>query len=677
MGNVVGGAIGRLCLQCAARPKATLAVIAVFTLLMAGGMFRLETESNLLDIMPRGNPHTIAAQNASEEFRGFYDFVTVFYQIDEDKCRTVSDARLPNRLSPAACGNVTDEVYVRGMEEVWHFIQEQIPAAEYAIDLAGIVKTVNWTNSGYFGGDPKGSILEPLLSGQPDRIGRPVDSAFSMPGTDVLGELQYEAAWRGANAADDSVKDVVAPTFKAGRTIIFFDTDRTDLSRVELGRQVYEMVDAYAEAVRACDEETEEAVCELHWNVFSSEGLAVRGVSALDAHASDVTQRDINRLVPFVLFALILILHLAFRDPRMILVAAVNLFVAFLWTAGLMGYLSIPFSALNLTIIPLILGVGIDYAIHMVSEYLNHKAEGMTDSEAFGHAGKLSGVAMAIATVTTVTGLLLMVRSPSLLMAQLGIVGSIALTVCFLLAVTVIPALLSMTSRGPSRRRSEEGSAGFLAVADWVGRHRAVGWAVVLIVSAAAFVSVQNLHPETFGNPELNYPPGDRVRDDMETINRLFFGGEMDTQSNYLIVEGDLTQPEAHRFLDALTENLAANETLKSFNTASLTRVVRAWVTIDQGTPDAILNQFILGNLPTEGTPADSYPQTQEEIEATFDAIFASPFANFMTILLTPDGYHMGMVSYDTRQGLDFDEAERVWLATEAVIQQTYDETGY
>ena len=685
----LGDVLGSLSLLCAARPRATIAGIMVLTLVMGMGMTRLSTEANLLDILPEGDPHTVAAQNASEEFRGFYDFITVFYKIDPAKCAQVSADRLQFRLSQPNCGNITDEVYVRGMEEVSQFAKARVDGAQYAIDLAAIVKTVNWTNSAY--ADPQAGFLAPLLGGDATQAGQPVEGTFSMPGTDPEGEFLYEAAWRGANAADDSVKDVVAPTWEAGRTLIFFDPSAHGLDRVELGRQFYAMVDAYAAEVRACDDASEQTACTLGWNVFSDEGLAVRGVSALDAHASDVTQRDVEKLAPILAAALIVIMVLSFRDARVILVCAVNLVIAFLWTAGLMGWLGIPFTGLNLTIIPIILGVGIDYGIQMVSEYLDHKAQGLTDTESFRRAGGLAGMAMFVATITTIGGLLLMLLSPSVLMAQLAIVVSIALTVCFLFALTMIPAMLVLSSRASLRTRPEPGSPAILALCVWLGRNRIATAALVLALCAVSAVSATRLQTEAFGNPELNYPPGDRVRDDSATINELFFGGSSDTVSNYLIVEGDFTQPEAHRFLDQLTANLEAHPEVQGFNTASVTRIVRAWLAIDQGTPDALVNQVVLGNpnLPPQASdltaaagqppPRDlQYPQTQEEIRAVFDDVFASPFANFMTILLAnkteahPEGYHIGMVPYDTRQGLSYEESQRVWYATKEVIEQTH-----
>lgn len=675
----LGNALGNLSLKSATHARTTLAVMMALTLLMGLGMTRLSTEADLLLILPEGDPHTEAAQNASQEFRGFYDFITVFYQIDEAKCNAVSDARLPLRVSAKACGNITDETYVRGMEEVSQFVRARMPTAEYAIDLAAIVKTVNWTNSAY--ADPQAGFLQPLLGGDPDSAGQPVNGTFAMPGTDAEGELLYEAAWRGANAADDSVKDVVAPTWQAGRTLFFFDTAGGGMDRVELGRAFYATVDAYAQEVRACDDGRAATPCTLHWNVFSDKGLAVRGVAALDAHASDVTQRDIERLAPLVAAALIVILLLSFRDARVILVTAVNLVIAFVWTAGLMGWLGIPFTGLNLTIIPIILGVGIDYGIQMVSEYLDHKAQGASETEAFRRAGSMAGMAMLVATITTVAGLLLMVLSPSVLMAQLAIVTSLALTVCNLFALTIIPGLLVMTARA-AQRRPERGSALIVASCVFLGRHRVLTAAAVVALTGLALASAQNLGTEVFGNPELNYPHGDRVRDDSQTVNDLFFGGSSDTVSNYLIIEGDFTQPESHRFIDRLTANLESDPDLQGFNTASLTRIVRAWLAIDQGTPDAVVNQIVLGNVPVNQTSDLQYPQTPQGIEQMFDQVFASPFANFMTILLNPrdaagSGYDMGMVSYDTHQDLSYAGSKKVWDATERVIAKTEQQTGY
>lgn len=673
--SALGRALGRLSLLCAAKPRSAIAGIVLITAVMGLGMTQLSTEADLLDIMPRGNPHTEAARNASAEFRGFYDFATVFYQIDAEKCAVVSEEKLPFRLSEANCGNITDEAYVRGMEEIFHFLRAHAPAAEYAIDLAGIVKTVNYTNSAFFGDDPQAAIAQAIATGHLERVGEPRPESWTMPGTDPQGELLYEAAWRGANAADDAVKDVVAPTWQAGRTLLFFNS--SEAGRVDVGAQVYAATDAYSAAVAACDDALNATPCELEWNVFDG-GLAVRGVSTLDAHASEVTQRDVLRLAPLVVLGLVAIMVLSFRDARVVLVSVVNLAVAFIWTAGLMGWLGIPFSALNLTLIPLILGVGIDYGIQMISEYLDHKEQGLTDTEAFRRAGGLGGMAMFLATLTTVGGLALMTFSPSLLMAQLAIVASIALTVCFLFALTMIPALLVLTNRKGLARRPEKGSPAIVAMCTWLGHHRLAVLVVLLLGTGVALSSVNRLETEAFGNPELNYPKGDRVRDDSETIDELFFGGSSGTVSNYLIVEGDLTRPEAHEFLDRLTINLEADPVLQGFNTASLTRVVRAWVAINQGTPDALISE-IVGRAPAEPTQDLQYPQTQEEIRQTFDDIFRGPFANFMTILLDPEGaggqgYAMGLVPFDTRQGLTYDEAARVWNATEGVLAKTHAE---
>ncbi len=666
----VGRALGRLSLACAARPKVTTTLIVIMTIAVGFGMFDLQTDSDLLKILPKDDPTTIAAKNASTEFRGFYDFVYIYYSIDEDKCGDVQE-RLPNSLSSIGCEDVRSEAYVRGMDEFWQFAQDEIDFAEYAIDLATIVKVINYTNSGVANDDPQGTLAH-ILAGDfdPSKPVPPRLAAFSMPGTDAAGSAQYEGAWQGANAADDSINDVISPEFTAGRTLIFFDTSEGQ-TRVELGQAVYRMVDAYRAAVAACDDDAPDTGCSLRWNVFDVEDeMPVRGVSALDAHASEVTQRDISRLAPFIIWAIVLVLYLAFRDARVLLVSAANLLISFIWTAGLMGWLHIPFSALNMTIVPLILGVGIDYGIHMISEFLEHKSDGMDNPAAFEAAGARAGIAMGIATVTTAMGLALMAFSPSILMAQLGIVSAMALVVTFLFTLTLIPALLTLTARRRMRHK-HQGSEWVLSLARLVHKQRIFSIVLVVAITGGAWVGLQQLEPEPFGNPELNYPKGDRVHDDSLAIGRDFFGGATDTQSNFLVVEGDLTQPKAHEFLDALELGLETHEEIEGFSVTSLTRIVRGWKAIEGGTPDALLNQFILSNSGNEQLADVEYPKTQADIEKTFDDIFASPFANLMTILLQPGSYDLATVTYDTRQDLTYSEVERIWDATWQVVYQT------
>lgn len=671
----LGRALGGLSNYAASRPWRVVSVIAILTIFMGMGMAQLQTDSDLLKILPKDHETTLAAQNASKQFHGFYDYVTIFYEIDEGKCLE-ANAALPFRASQPNCSVVTDEVYVRGMEEIWQLIQEWEPSAQYAIDVAAIIKIVNFTNSGLDPQNAEETILMPLQEQNPDGLLTPVNSAYSMPDTSPPGELLYEAAWQGAlAAAGDSVNDAVAPTLKAGRTLVFFDSQEFELSRVELGARVYDIADQYQAEVEACDDGSNETVCNLQWNVFTPDGLAVRGIASTDAHSSEVTQQDISVLAPIIIWAIVVILYVAFRDLRVIVVSGANLLISFLWTAGLMGWLDIPFSALNMTIIPLILGVGIDYGIHMVSEFLEHKSDGMSNANAFREAGSRAGIAMAIATITTIIGLMLMAFSPSILMAQLGIVSSIALLVTFLFTLTFIPALLTLTRKEASGRQ-QKGSRWILELARAIYRFRIPVALFLLIGSGAALTSIRNLEPEAFGNPELNFPHGDRVRDDAEFIFDTFYGGNADAQANFLVVEGDITRPDVHRLIDQLMIELETHPDIQGFAVNSVTNVLRYYLALNGGTPDAILNQFIIGNIPAEEVQNYEYPQTSDEMRATFDDLFATPMANLMTILLAEPDYRMATVTYDTFQSLDFDEVERIWHATQEAIQSAKDKTG-
>ena len=93
----IGRWLGRLSLACAQYPKQTVGIIVALTLVVGLGMTQLETDSDLLKILPEDNPHTVAAQAAADEFPGFYNYVTFFYAIDEDKCTKAEEDQLPYR----------------------------------------------------------------------------------------------------------------------------------------------------------------------------------------------------------------------------------------------------------------------------------------------------------------------------------------------------------------------------------------------------------------------------------------------------------------------------------------------------------------------------------------------------------------------------------------------------
>ena len=108
-------------------------------------------------------------------------------------------------------------------------------------------------------------------------------------------------------------------------------------------------------------------------------------------------------------------------------------------TFGLMGYLNMQLNPANLMAVPMILGIGVDYSVYIVHEYLEQK----------GRYRMSPGTAIAV-TVDAIDDADRL-RQPAdcqpSRIAKPGPVLTIAVTFCTLMSVVVLPAFLVWISR--------------------------------------------------------------------------------------------------------------------------------------------------------------------------------------------------------------------------------------
>jgi uncharacterized protein len=137
-----------------------------------------------------------------------------------------------------------------------------------------------------------------------------------------------------------------------------------------------------------------------------------------------------------VIFA---VLYIDFRNLKHVALAAIPQFMGIAVTFGLLGYMNTPLNPANLIAVPIILGIGVDYSVYIVHEFLEQK----------GRYRMSPGTAVAV----TVDSLTTLIGYGSLLLAShrglqsLGRVLTIAVTFCTLMSVIALPAFLTWMTR--------------------------------------------------------------------------------------------------------------------------------------------------------------------------------------------------------------------------------------
>jgi predicted RND superfamily exporter protein len=155
------------------------------------------------------------------------------------------------------------------------------------------------------------------------------------------------------------------------------------------------------------------------------------------------------------LAAVILLVLLRVRPLRAAGFVIAGLLVGVCWMAGIAGWLGIKITFLNFIALPFIFGVGVEYAIHVVSEYQEHRSVRRTVISAGGP------VALCSWSAIVGYGSLLAARNGAL--RGLGGVATLGEVTCLLAALVVMPAgllLLRQATAASAAPHPPAGAAG-------------------------------------------------------------------------------------------------------------------------------------------------------------------------------------------------------------------------
>ncbi|GER00665.1 hypothetical protein JCM17845_12880 [Iodidimonas gelatinilytica] len=151
---------------------------------------------------------------------------------------------------------------------------------------------------------------------------------------------------------------------------------------------------------------------------------------------------EISALVSLILVAALLMIGL--RRWQFVLSALLGLVVSIILTAG---FAALAIGELNLVSIAftvLLIGLGIDFAIHLLLQYREQRGRHADHFAAMAAAISEVGPALFLATVTTSFAFFAFVPTRFVGMAQLGIISGIGVLIAFAVAITLIPACLAL-----------------------------------------------------------------------------------------------------------------------------------------------------------------------------------------------------------------------------------------
>ena len=187
------------------------------------------------------------------------------------------------------------------------------------------------------------------------------------------------------------------------------------------------------------------------------DGVSVHlaGIGVMDAANREQMEAEMGFTTIAGFILVFVVASLFYRSALVGLIAITPIVIALVWTISTMGLIDLPFTALSVTIFTMVMGIGIDYSIHLVhrikEERKSHKIE-----DAVVIAVTNVGDSLFSATATTTVCFASLTFASLLAVDRLGRTLSLGVIFCFFAALFMVPAILVIEERVRERRRRKK-----------------------------------------------------------------------------------------------------------------------------------------------------------------------------------------------------------------------------
>jgi predicted RND superfamily exporter protein len=362
---------------------------------------------------------------------------------------------------------------------------------------------------------------------------------------------------------------------------------------------------------------------------------------------------------PLALLFVVLTLVIAYRDLLDILMGVFGILVVLVWTFGFMGWAGITFNQIFIAVPVLLIGLSIDYAIHVFMRHREQRQERQTTGgddvrNSMRIALSSVGVALIWVTATTVIGFMSNTVSPLPPIQDFGVVSSFGIVTAMIVFGGLIPALKVeldslLESWGFDRKKRAFGTGGgalgsMLSVGAVAARK-----APILVLVLTLVVSAGGAYGAT--KVDTSFEQEDFIAEDppgwMEELPEPFRPGEYSAKANLeyvnqnfvredsqaqVLVEGDVASADALDRVRRATDRAGEKDVVVVLSNGE-PRIEGPISVMDRV---AARNESFNGTLTAADTDGDGVPD--RNVEAVYDKLFSVAPEEASNVIHREDG---------------------------------------
>ena len=174
--------------------------------------------------------------------------------------------------------------------------------------------------------------------------------------------------------------------------------------------------------------------------------IELTGTPIIQQTLGELIQSDQQRTrIASTIFVLVITAILFGFTSSIIPIITVTLSVT--WLYGTMGLFDLPISTLAGGVAAMVIGIGIDFAIHLMNKFKFERKEGLSINAAIEEATVHTGTALSVTALTTGAAFLSFLVGVMPEMGRFGILMALGIFYALLITLTALPALLVIEER--------------------------------------------------------------------------------------------------------------------------------------------------------------------------------------------------------------------------------------
>ncbi|MBC8278754.1 MAG: MMPL family transporter [FCB group bacterium] len=275
------------------------------------------------------------------------------------------------------------------------------------------------------------------------------EAVNSLDGIEFFLTTMREFA-EGNPEADEKLAEIAAERYLMGEEYMISPDKKWLIMMIDPAFSMEEMERAVANV------DTMQVILNRTMENYPDIHAGLTGLFPLQRDEMFYSLRDLKRTSIVAMTAIMLLFIISFRMVSTPLLAGLNLIIAIIWTAGLAKLLVGDLNMMTSMFAVILIGLGIDFSIHILSVYNEMRKEGRNIPDAVRNTLLKSGAGIITGGLTTACAFLTIMVSQTKGMREMGLVLGIGILTCMVTTIFVFPAILVMREKVMMKIRAEK-----------------------------------------------------------------------------------------------------------------------------------------------------------------------------------------------------------------------------